>query len=147
MDAYIASEEGQATLQGCGVSALVPLATATQRLADNDINITVHVREGAYRRFASENVGALVDSDGKCAIWRIPGDSDYVVLTTTTANRFTLSPKTETSAATLIAAFGEGSIIAREPGVGATIEVSGITYTITEASEGFISLTPTPPNW
>lgn len=42
MDAYIASENGQATLQGCGVTALVPLATATQRLADNGINITVH---------------------------------------------------------------------------------------------------------
>lgn len=42
VDAYIASEDGQATLQGCGVSALVPLETALARLADNDINITVH---------------------------------------------------------------------------------------------------------
>lgn len=42
VDAFIASEYGQATLQGCGVTALVPLATATQRLADNGINITVH---------------------------------------------------------------------------------------------------------
>lgn len=42
LDAYLASEDGQATLQGCGVTALVPLATATQRLAENGINITVH---------------------------------------------------------------------------------------------------------
>ena len=42
VDAFIASEDGQATLQGCGVSALVPVATAIQRLADNGINITVH---------------------------------------------------------------------------------------------------------
>lgn len=43
VDAYIASENGKATLQGCGVTALVPLATATQRLAENGINITVKV--------------------------------------------------------------------------------------------------------
>lgn len=42
VDDYIASKSGQDTLQGCGVTALVPLATATQRLAENGINITVH---------------------------------------------------------------------------------------------------------
>lgn len=42
LDAYLASEYGQDFLAYCGVSALVPVATATQRLADNGINITVH---------------------------------------------------------------------------------------------------------
>lgn len=42
LDAYLASEYGKILLASCGVSALVPLATATQRLADNGINITVH---------------------------------------------------------------------------------------------------------
>lgn len=41
LDAYIASEYGQILLSSCGVSALVPLATAIQRLAENGINITV----------------------------------------------------------------------------------------------------------
>lgn len=56
MDAYIASEDGQATLQGCGVSGLVPLATAIQRLADNDINITVH---DDYLYYLSDIFGAV----------------------------------------------------------------------------------------
>ena len=42
LDAYLASEYGQIFLAYSGVSALVPVATATQRLADNGINITVH---------------------------------------------------------------------------------------------------------
>ena len=42
LDAYLASQYGQIFLASCGVSALVPLATATQRLAENGINITVH---------------------------------------------------------------------------------------------------------
>lgn len=42
LDAYLASEYGKIFLASCGVSALVPLATATQRLAENGINITVH---------------------------------------------------------------------------------------------------------
>ena len=43
LDAYIASEYGQILLASCGVSALVPLDTAIQRLADNGINITVRL--------------------------------------------------------------------------------------------------------
>lgn len=42
LEAWLASEYGQFLYEGCGVSAVVPLATATQRLADNGINITVH---------------------------------------------------------------------------------------------------------
>lgn len=42
LDAYLASEYGSELLPGCGCSSVVPLATATQRLADNGINITVH---------------------------------------------------------------------------------------------------------
>lgn len=42
LDAYLASEYGSELLPGCGCSAVVPLATATQRLAENGIYITVH---------------------------------------------------------------------------------------------------------
>lgn len=147
LDAYLASEYGSELLPGCGCSAVVPLETAVARLADNGINITVHDRQGAYRRFLSENVGVLVDSDGKCVIWRVPGDTDYVVPTTATANQFTLSPKTETSSTAVIAAFGEGPLIDFEPGVGRNFAISGTNYTITEAAEGIITLNPTPSNW
>lgn len=63
VDAYIASEEGQATLQGCGVSGLVPLETAVARLADNDINITV--LDGLYRRMSIDGDYVMVDYRGR----------------------------------------------------------------------------------
>lgn len=146
LDAYLASEYGQIFLSSCGVSALVPLATAIQRLADNDINITVHDRQGAYRRYVAGN-GALVDSDGKCVIWKVPGDTDYVVLATATANQFTLSPKTGSSSTAVIAAFGEGTMISTEPAVGIREVISGTTYTITSTEGEIITLNPTPANW
>lgn len=65
MDAYIASESGKATLQGCGVSSLVPLETAIQRLAENDINITVIIPVALFNRTDSSSGNTyLVDSRG-----------------------------------------------------------------------------------
>ena len=42
LHAYLASEYGKIFLASCHISTLVPVATATKRLADNGINITVH---------------------------------------------------------------------------------------------------------
>ena len=59
LDAWLASEYGQSLFQGCGVTSLVPLATATQLLAENGINITVHDDFLLYNTAASGAVNKL----------------------------------------------------------------------------------------
>ena len=142
MDAFIASEDGQATLQGCGVSALVPLATAIQRLADNGINITV--RQGLYVRSDGGQYGLLVDKEGKYV-----GDSDQNnrPFRVNIANS-SLEPiaDTDPTVASMVAEYGKSTLNIRTPVIGWSQTIDGIRYTGDEAAEGLV-IRPWPPTW
>lgn len=142
VDAYIASEEGQATLQGCGVTALVPLATATQRLADNGINITV--RQGLYVRSNGGQYGLLVDKEGKFI-----GDSDQYnqPFRVDIANsNFQPIADTDPTIAAMVTEYGRSSLNITTPGAGWRQTIDGITYNGGETSSG-LTLSPWPPMW
>ena len=145
MDAYIASENGKATLQGCGVSALVPLATAIQRLAENDINITV--RQGLYvRSNAGGNYGLVVDKSGR-AVYFIQGSANNVLRFSVT-NPNALQPIGENNAtvAELVQAYGLGTQLQPAPGTSTVYNIDGISYTLAEGNDG-LYFTPEPPAW
>lgn len=146
LDAYLASEYGSELLSGCGCSAVVPLATAVARLADNDINITVHVKQGLYKRDSGGTNGLLVDKNGQ-AVYFTSGSNNYV-LRFATANPGTLIPTDEndTVVGALIHNYGIGTHLANIPGAGDDIVIDGITYAVFEVSDG-ITLTPDPPAW
>ena len=145
MDAYIASEGGKATLQGCGVSALVPLATAIQRLAENGINITV--RQGLFLRSSGgvEN-GLLVDKAGRAVYFKSGGTNNVFIFFVTNPNE--LSPvdeKTGTIAA-LVQEYGLGTQLPQAPSDGTVYNIDGISYTARASSDGFY-FTPAPSAW
>lgn len=146
MDAYIASEDGQATLQGCGVSALVPLETATQRLADNGINITVHDKQGLYKRDSGGANGLVVDKNGQ-AVYFTSGNVNYFLMFAT-ANPATLMPTNEnvTVVGALVHDYGIGTQLATIPAAGNDIVIDGITYEVFEVQDG-LTFTPDPPAW
>lgn len=142
MNAYIASENGKATLQGCGVTALVPVETAIQRLADNGINITV--RQGLYVRSNGGQYGLLVDKEGKFV-----GDSNnYGQPFRVDIAKSTLTPiaDTDPTIASMVAEYGRSSLNFPTPGGGWSQTVDGIKYTGTESPQG-ISILPWPPTW
>lgn len=145
VDAYIASEEGQATLQGCGVTALVPLATATQRLAENDINITV--RQGLYTRSnAGGNNGLLVDKAGRAVYFTDSGTN--LVFSFSVSNPNELFPVDEHTAsiAALVQTYGLGTQLPQPPESGTVYNIDGISYTVYEGTSG-LYFTPEPSEW
>lgn len=146
MDAYIASEEGQATLQGCGVSALVPLATATQRLADNGINITVHDKQGLYRRDSGGANGLIVDKNGQ-AVYFMGGETTLVLrYDTATPRDCTPTNANDAVVVGLINSFGIGTQLPSPPSDGGVYVIDGINYNISETSSGYYFI-PDPTAW
>lgn len=145
VDAYIASKDGQDTLKGCGVSALVPLATAIQRLADNGINITV--RQGLYvRSNAGGNYGLVVDKAGR-AVYFISESANYVLRFSVT-NPNVLQPTEENNATVseLVQSYGLGTQIQPVPDSSTVYKIDGISYTLAEGNDSFY-FTPEPPAW
>lgn len=146
MDAYIASEEGHATLQGCGVSALVPLATATQRLAENDINITVHETKGLYRRYNGGEYGVLVDGSGRTVVNKIE-NLNFVFRSTSNTDAVTMLQSSDQSVAEVVQEFGTGTEVSFTPDPSSHFVVDGITYTIATQEGSELTITPNPPAW
>lgn len=146
MDAYIASEEGQATLQGCGVSALVPLETATQRLAENGINITVHDKQGLYRRYNGGDYGVLVDASGRTVVNKLQS-RNFVFRCTSNTDALTMLSSDDQTIAEVVQEFGTGTEIILEPDPGSHFVVDGITYTIATQQGSELTITPNPPAW
>lgn len=146
LDAYLASEYGLELLPGCGCSAVVPLATATQLLAENGINITVRDQPGLFKRNNGGNNGLLVDKKGQ-AVYFMGGSTQYVCLYATD-NPSEMDPTSSSSAAAadLVNSFGLGTQLANIPGEGVPIVIDGITYQVHEVGNGF-SLSPDPPAW
>ena len=142
VDAYIASEYGQATLQGCGVTALVPLATAIQRLAENDINITV--RQGLYIRSNGGQYGLLVDKEGKY----VGDSSSYGQPFRVNIANSAMEPiaDTDPTVASMVAEYGRSALLISTPGAGWSQTIDGILYTGGESAGG-LTLTPWPPTW
>lgn len=146
LDAYLASEYGQIFLASCGVSALVPLATATQRLANNGINITVHDKQGLYKRDSGGTNGLVVDKNGQ-AVYFISGNVNYFLMFAT-ANPATLLPTDENVVVVgaLVHDYGIGTQLTTIPAAGNDIVIDGITYEVHEVQDG-LTLTPDPPAW
>lgn len=146
MDAYIASEDGQATLQGCGVSALVPLAIATQQLAENGINITVHDKKGLYRRYNGGDYGVLVDGSGRTVVNKLQ-NRDFVFRSTSNTDAITMLQSSDQTVAEVVQEFGTGTEVSFEPDPSSHFVVDGITYTIATQEGSELTITPNPPAW
>lgn len=146
VDAYIASENGQDTLQGCGVSALVPLATAIQRLADNGINITVHEKKGLYMRNSGGAYGLIVDKNGQAVYFTSQGSRYVQRYNTSGTGDFIPTVESDVTVATLVNSYGLGIELSQAPGQGVTYNIDGITYSVEERQDGMF-LNPNPPAW
>ena len=146
MDAYIASENGQATLQGCGVTALVPVATAIQRLAENGINITVHDKKGLYTRDAGGNNGLVVDKEGRAVYFKAGDDNIVIRYSVTTPNVLIPTKEDEATVAALVQEYGLGTQLPQSLGNGTVYNIDGISYTSNQNSDGFY-FTPAPSAW
>ena len=146
LDAYLASEYGSELLPGCGCSAVVPLETAVARLADNDINITVHVKQGLYKRDSGGTNGLLVDKNGQ-AVYFMGGQTTYVLRYATATPQILIpTDENDTVVGALIHNYGIGSELPSSPSDGGVYTIDGITYTLSEMSSGY-SFTPDPPAW
>ena len=146
LDAYLASEYGQDLLTGCGVSAVVPLETAVARLAENDINITVHGKEGLYKRDSGGANGLVVDKNGQ-AVYFMGGQVTYVMRYVTATPRDCIpTDANDETVAGLVNSFGIGTQLPDSPSDGGVYTIDGITYTLSEMSSGY-SFTPDPPAW
>lgn len=145
VDAYIASKDGQATLKGCGVSALVPLDTAIQRLAENDINITVH--QGLYMRSnAGGNKGLLVDKAGRAVYFTDKGSNLVFWFSVSNPNELFATDDHTASIAALVQAYGLGTQLSQPPESDTVYNIDGISYTVHEGGSG-IYFTPEPSAW
>ena len=145
VDAYIASENGKATLQGCGVSALVPLETAIQRLAENGINITVH-KKGLYRRYNGGSYGVLVDGSGRTVVNKL-GGNNYVFRSTSNTDVVTMLLGSDQTVSEVVQEFGIGTELSFEPDPSSHFVVDGITYTILTQESSEFTISPNPPAW
>lgn len=139
MDAFIASEDGKATLQGCGVTALVPLATAIQRLADNGINITVKEPQTLLnRKFDQSDTTFLVNEQGQ-VVYLIDGENNLIFTWDNDRQRYSALPREEHSDA--VQAWGSSSLGTWSYGQDKTVTVNGVRYTF-KAQSNYYTLTP-----
>ena len=139
MYAYIASENGQATLKGCGGSALVPVATAIQRLAENDINITVIVPQTLFnRQFNQSDTTFLVNEQGQ-VVYFIDGENSLIFIWDNDRQRYSVVPREEHQEA--VEAWGSLSLGTWTYGQDKTVTVNGVRYTFT-AQGNYYTLTP-----
>ena len=139
MDAYIASESGQATLQGCGVTALVPLATAIQRLADNGINITVIIPVALFNRTDSSSGNTyLVDKRGSLAYMDENSQPYAFQLDSQTGN---YNNPVMSQLPFPVQAWGMSKIGDWTHGQTTVVTVDGVSYTFTPV-DGAYTLTP-----
>lgn len=146
LDAYLASEYGKILLASCKVTALVPLATATQRLADNGINITVHDKKGLYTRDAGGSNGLVVDKEGR-AVYFKGGDDNFVLrFSVTKPNVLTPTKEDEAIVAALVQEYGLGTQLPQPLGNGTVFNIDGISYTSNQNSDGFY-FTPALSAW
>ena len=139
VDAFIASEDGKATLQGCGVTALVPLETAIQRLADNGINITVIVPQKLFNRLET-GVGNLylVNEQGQLVNF-IEGEKPTFFLWEPDAQRYAMVDYNQVSS--LATQWNMASLGTWKMDQVKTVTVDGVEYTFT-AQGSYYTLTP-----
>lgn len=139
LDAYLASEYGSELLPGCGCSALVPLATAIQRLADNDINITVIEPQTLFNReFDGADGPLLVNSQGQL-VYFTEGDNKTFFLGESDAQRYFMA--IEDNIQPIIEAWGSSSLGTWTAGSSKTVTVDGVSYTFTPVDDT-CTLTP-----
>lgn len=139
VDAYIASEEGQATLQGCGVSGLVPLETAVARLADNGINITVVQNPTLFNR-QSLTAPVLVNQQGKACVFS--GSTPHALVYNEADDSYNVVDMGDSNYNHIAEEYGVVQIGAW-PGFNTfTLDVDGVSYTFTYVSGTNFKLSP-----
>ena len=139
LDAYLASEYGKILLASCGVSALVPVDTAIQRLADNDINITRHDFQTLFNRL-EPGVGNwyLVNEQGKLVNFT-EGEEPTFFLWYPDAQRYAMVPYGQVSS--LASQWKMASLGTWTAGQNKTVTVDGVKYTFAFQNDYYI-LTP-----
>lgn len=139
LDAYLASEYGQIFISSIGVSALVPLATATQRLAENGINITVIEPEMLFNRFDPEGAAYLLVNKRGQLVYLTEGDNQSFFLYDEDIQGYKAIGPTQVDP--VLSDWGSVYLGQWTAGQDKTVTVDGVRYTFT-AQGSYYTLTP-----